>query len=342
MLARVKTHLELVEIRIERKRAEKALQESEERFRTVADFTYNWETWFGSDGRILYVSPSCERISGFSAQEFTDNPDLFVTIVHPEDKTVYIQNHQIESTDQICDFDIRIITKSGDARWINHLCRPVVNPKGKFLGRRSSNRDITKRKLLETQIEMHRQQLESLVYERTAELEVANKLLRQEIKKCTETEELLRKQKSETEEKARSLEELNTALKVLLKRREDDRKDLEDKVMLSVQQLVMPALNELRSAPMDSKNKTYIGIIESGLKEITTPFLMKLSSDYRKLTAREIQVLNMIREGKNTKEMANLLNISSAAINRHRNHLRKKFGLLNSKTNLQTFLSSLA
>ncbi|MCG6537820.1 MAG: GAF domain-containing protein, partial [Syntrophales bacterium LBB04] len=156
------------------------------------------------------------------------------------------------------------------------------------------------RNALSKKLELQNQQLETLVNDRTCELYAANLQLHQEIKKCEETEESLIKQQADTEEKAKALEELNTALKVILQKREDDRNDLEERIMLSVNQLVTPYIEGLKEKDIDAKVKSYIGIIETGIKEITAPFLMKLSVNYRNLTPREVQVANLVREGKNT------------------------------------------
>jgi PAS domain S-box-containing protein len=135
----------------ERKQAEKILRESEERFRTVADFTYDWEYWLGSDGNYLYVSPSCHRITGYHPDEFLHDPELLEKIIHPEDRKMIFAGHSRDEfeSDQAISLDFRIITRSGSERWINHICLPVYNAEGRYLGRRASNRDITDRKQAE-------------------------------------------------------------------------------------------------------------------------------------------------------------------------------------------------
>jgi PAS domain S-box-containing protein len=135
----------------ERKSAEEAILESELHHRTVADFTYDWETWVAPDGRILYSSPSVERITGYSAAELLVDPGLLVTMIHPEDKEILENHYREELTDKekTFHFDYRTITKQGQQRWVSHFCVPVNDDKGIFLGRRGSTRDITERKRLE-------------------------------------------------------------------------------------------------------------------------------------------------------------------------------------------------
>ncbi len=128
----------------ERERAEKSLKESEERFRTIADFTYDWECWVSPEGTYNYISPSCERITGYRADDFLKNPGLFEEIVHPEDRPRVIKHlRQDLGSNTPHSLIFRIITQSGQNRWIAHVCQPVFSSEGKNLGRRVSNRDIT-------------------------------------------------------------------------------------------------------------------------------------------------------------------------------------------------------
>jgi PAS domain S-box-containing protein len=139
----------------DRKQDEVRLQESENRYRIVADNTYDWEFWLSPDGRYVYVSPSCQRITGFTAEEFKTNPDLLKTIIHPDDKPRY-QIHNVESTTQKSSgsVEFRIIDKTGQVHWIEHFCQPIFDRDGKWLGIRGSNRDITGRKKTENALRM--------------------------------------------------------------------------------------------------------------------------------------------------------------------------------------------
>lgn len=135
---------------VERKRAEENLREAELRHRTVADFTHDWEYWEAPDKKLRYVSPSSERITGFSASEFIEDPDLINQIIVPEDKDLWAMHHHeaLKETD-LRDITFRIRKKDGTICWIEHVCRPVIDTAGNFLGVRASNRDITRRKKAE-------------------------------------------------------------------------------------------------------------------------------------------------------------------------------------------------
>ncbi|MBK8418753.1 MAG: PAS domain S-box protein [Anaerolineales bacterium] len=133
----------------EQKQVENKLRASEEKYRTVANFTYDWEAWRAPDGTYLYNSPSCEQISGHSASEFNTNPDLMLEITHPDDQPILIEHQRAaggELKDQDLEIDFRIITPGGETRWIAHSCTTVYSEDKHWLGRRESNRDITDRK----------------------------------------------------------------------------------------------------------------------------------------------------------------------------------------------------
>ncbi|MDY7076045.1 MAG: GAF domain-containing protein [Chloroflexota bacterium] len=138
---------ELEALEAERKQAEEALRKSEERFRTLADFTHDWEYWIGPDGDYIYVSPSCERVTGYCADEFLKDPALMKVIIYPQDQAVFDKHIEEElGSGGVLSIDFRIVTRSGDERWISHVCQPVYGDDGSELGRRASNRDITERK----------------------------------------------------------------------------------------------------------------------------------------------------------------------------------------------------
>ena len=123
------------------------LRESEQNYRTVAEYTYDWEFWMRPDGSFAYMSPSAERITGYPAQSFELDPDLYHMIVHPDDLEVMLA-HEREAmeTEAPLAFEYRIVSQSGETRWIEHICQAVYDHEGNFAGRRGSNRDVTERK----------------------------------------------------------------------------------------------------------------------------------------------------------------------------------------------------
>jgi len=137
------------------------------------------------------------------------------------------------------------------------------------------------------------------------------------------------------------LQEANTALKVLLKRREEDRTELEESLLKNVKHLVMPYLEKLKRSRLTGDQRNFLEILESHLREISSPFVNKLSAPMLGLTPTEIRVADLIRQGRSSKEIAELLGISERAAVFHRQGIRGKLGLTGKKLNLQTYLSTL-
>ena len=123
---------------------------AERKFRTVADFSYDWEYWIAPEGHLIYVSPACERITGYPPAAFMTDPQLLIRIAHPDDVAVIAQHTRVElQSTAVHDLEFRLITRDGAVRWIAHVCQPVHTPDGAYLGRRASNRDITAHKQIE-------------------------------------------------------------------------------------------------------------------------------------------------------------------------------------------------
>ena len=134
------------------------LRESEFKFKVLADYTYDWEYWEGLNSQVIYMSASCETITGFNSEAFISDSLLMKKLVHPEDSELY-ETHYKEShlfvnpqNNNSKELDFRIIKKDGSVVHIGHVCTPVLNDKGHFLGTRISNRDITKRKEAEKEL----------------------------------------------------------------------------------------------------------------------------------------------------------------------------------------------
>jgi PAS domain S-box-containing protein len=161
-----------------KQKQEQRLVESEWKFRTVSESANDWEYWLSENRQIVYMSPSSEKITGYGPQEFMNNPDLLTNIIHPEDRPLFlnhIKNLQDASHEGM---ELKIVSKSGQIRWLAHICSPLYM-QHKFLGRRISNRDITDRKNAEEELRKYREHLEELVEQRTAELKkMADELTR--------------------------------------------------------------------------------------------------------------------------------------------------------------------
>ncbi len=129
------------------KDAQQRLRAAAEKFRIVADFTYDWEYWRSPENEFIYMAPSCERVTGYRREEFMENPRLYTTILHPQDRERMIKHlaEDMHHTEP-CELEFRIVRRDGAVRWLSHACRAVTDENGRLRGRRSSNRDITDRK----------------------------------------------------------------------------------------------------------------------------------------------------------------------------------------------------
>ncbi len=163
LLARVTSLLRL-------KNIEKDLQRSQQRYRLLADYNHDWEFWIAPDGSFEYVSPSCERITGYKAKDFIENPALLREMIHPEDASAIREHFACVDSGGPCSVDFRIFTSDGEDKWISHECQAVFDEKGGWLGRRGNNRDITERKQVELKLRTHEERLEEIVDQVTREL----------------------------------------------------------------------------------------------------------------------------------------------------------------------------
>lgn len=162
----------------------------------------------------------------------------------------------------------------------------------------------------------------------------------QDITRQKQIEFALKKKEKKLIQQAQSLEELNTALKVLLEHRDREKKELEENIFSSIKKLVIPYLEKLENGSRNDNQQIYRDIIRSNLEDLASPFAKSLTSEHLVLSPTELQVADLIRQGKTSKEIASLFNVSPKAVEFHRTNIRKKLGLVNKKINLRSYLLS--
>jgi PAS domain S-box-containing protein len=322
----------------ERKRTEETLRESEERYRLLLEFSPDPIVVYNMQGEATYVNPAFEQTFGFSGDEVLGKQIDFVPDESwPETKDAI---EKMLSGKKIDLFETKRLTKDGRVLGVQISSTLYRNRDGKPVGNIVILRDISALKQVEQVLKKYHDHLEELVEARTAELAKTNTQLEQEIEERKRAEEALRKREVELEAQSHHLEEVNTALKVLLKQREHDKKELGENVLSNVTELISPYVERLNKSRLNTNQKTLINIMESNLKNIISPFISKLSSRYFNFTPMEIKVANLVKEGKTNKEIAELLCLSKNTILFHRHNIRSKLRLKNKKINLRSHLLS--
>ncbi|MGD8372097.1 MAG: PAS domain S-box protein [Syntrophobacterales bacterium] len=292
---------ELEELAIEHKRLQATLNESKERFRSIFEKSEEAICLIDDQGHYRMVNDAMSRLTGVSGQDLIGMH--YSTFLDRETHEMMegYWSRRKSGEPMPSVYEFKLIRQGGEVRIVENV-PTVINRDGKPPLTVAMLRDITERK---------------------------------------QTEEALRKRKSELLLQKSRLEEANTALKVLLERRELDKSELQENVLSNVKQLVLPYLEKLKSTQLESYQMTLVRTLESHLTEIVSPFVTKLSARFLNLTPTQIQVANLIKDGKTSKEIASLLNLSENTILSYRYRIRSKLGLKNTKTNLRSYFLSL-
>lgn len=234
----------------------------------------------------------------------------------------------------ICVLDTRENEVAVSYRDLVHRLRNVVEGDLRMLW------EIAERRKAQAELVRIKSQLEKRVEERTRSLARTNRGLRREIEGRRRIEEQLKRRERELEEKTRRLEDVNTALRVLAEDRKSAREEMESSMLANINDLILPALDKLRRCSDEAARREIIAVVEAGLRGITSSFSSQLVQKYAHLTPTEVQVANLIRQGKKTKEIARYMNTATSTVDFHRANIRRKIGLSDRRTNLQTYFLS--
>ncbi len=287
------------------RQAEEALRESEKRYRNIVDNALVGVYETNIEGDIFYINSAGAKIFEYESPDDVIGQNVEMIYKSIRDRDTFLE--RLKRDGHVENFEFEFATKTdkrGHAMVAAALQGNIIS--GMIM-------DISALKAAESELKQARAELECRVAERTKELK----------------------------RQARHLEEANTALKVLLEKRNEDKSEMEEKIISNVKELVAPYLEKVKGKITDPKLQTYLDVLEANLTNIVSPFFNKLSARYKNLTASEIEVADLVKHGKSTKDIAALLNISVKTVETHRVNIRKKLGITNKKANLRTFLLSL-
>ncbi len=292
----------------ERKLAEEALLESENNFRTLAENVNDGILIAIDDGVHIFANKRASEITGYTTSELLSA--TIEDLAHPDEFDRIIERYRriISGKPFQTQYETVIINKDGKVVPIE-----VSSAKTVWQGKPAdivSIRDITERQQMERALQEAHDELEQRVEERTRELEL----------------------------KTKSLEELNTAMKVLLNKRKEDKIEVEQNVMTNVRELIAPYFDKINETKLDDHQKAFLHILESNLNEIISPFTRRLSLKYLSLTPKEIQIVNMIKIGYPSKKIAKIMKISPRTVDTHRKNIRSKIGLGQKRANLRSHI----
>ncbi|MEJ2220270.1 MAG: PAS domain S-box protein [Desulfobacterales bacterium] len=323
------------------KEVEKMLWSSRERFQSLVETTSDWIWEVDRTGTYIFSNQKVKDILGYDRHEILGQKPF--DFMPPDEAKKIAEAFRKFSKSRKAFSGLENVNRHKDGYEVvlETSGVPIYDENGEYLGYRGIDRDITKRKLAEQVLEQINAELESRVEARTADLFKANRQLEEEIDERKQAEQALKKREKELKNKTTQLQELNSALKVLLAKKDEDRIDLEEKMLSNVRELVFPYLAKLNNGKLPDREKAFVNIIESNLKDMMSPFAHSLTSKYLKFTPTEIKVANLIKQGKTTKDIAELSNLSPRTVEFHRGNIRTKLGIKNKKVNLRTHLLSL-
>lgn len=289
------------------KETERALRASEEHLRSLMETAVNFAVYrlafLGGDPRRAEIVFVSPSIKDIMGIENPNTLENWFKNIHPDDKERIIEGHFSLPRKTRVDESMRIFNpQHGEWRWIQFISTSVMDRNGLLKYSNGIIFDITER---------------------------------------VEVTEMLKQKEEDLKKKTKKLAQLNTALQVLVEQREQEINDIEKGILNTLDRLIKPYLSDLSETQLTYEQKTYMEIIQANLRKILSPLSKRLSDWRKEFTPSEIKIVDLIRNGKRSKEIADLLHISDNAVSFHRKHIRKKLGLSGKKMNLVGYLQSL-
>ncbi len=319
----------------ERAESKERFQSGAEAIRRLLDSSSDFITLIDKDGTIIEMNEAAARRLGASPGELTGLKiyDLFSPKVAKRRRLV--DASVVESGKPLRIEGMR------DGLWFDAFISPIFCEDGTVESLSVFARDITDRKHLEWQLKEDNEILTKR-HEKYAD-ELASRIAA--LKKAYQMQEKLAKRLQDYEKqlshKTDNLREAFTTIEVLIQKRSQDKQKIEENIVMTVKELVFPFIEKLKEGRLNEKQMAYVSIIESNIKRIVAPFARRMTTPSLAITPTEMKVAALIKQGKTTKEIAGLINLSIKTIETHRKNIRKKIGIKNKKANLRSYLMAL-
>ena len=296
-----------IEMALYKHKMESRLRQSEKWLSTILRSIGDAVIATDMKGFITFMNPVAEALTGWQHEDAKRKPLKEVFNIVNENTQNSVEDLVARGLRQGAVVELAnhtlLTAKNGKRRPVDVRCSPITDDKGGITGVVFVFTDITERR---------------------------------------RAEEVLQEKEKKLEGQARRLEKVNTALSVLLEHREEEKKRFGEDILTNTKKLIFPYIEKLEKSTLSTKNQAYLSIIKSNLNDLISPFASRLSSKYLDFTPTEIEIAECVRQGKTSKEIASLLNVSCKAVSLHRYNIRKKLGLSNTKTNLRSYLQSLS
>jgi PAS domain S-box-containing protein len=292
-----------IEIGLFKHRLEKRLKESEEWLATILRSIGDAVIATGRDGVVRFMNPAAEELLGWTREEVAGKTLAEILVIKGRGPLEAPGEALAGSLDpdraEQRRGDYLIVTRRGEEKTVTTSSAPIVDRNRNVLGTVLALRDITATKAAEEELRRSREDLKIRIEE---------------------------------------VQERNTALKVLLGQRESDRGEFEERIMANVRTLILPYLDKLKTQRLDQQAAAFLNIVETNLLQLTSGFSRRLSSHFHGLSPQEIRIANLVMEGRQDKEIVELLNISFETVKTHRQNIRKKLGIYGERGGLRSHL----
>jgi PAS domain S-box-containing protein len=304
----------------ERASAEKKLKKNEMRYRAILENIEDFYFEVDLKGRLVFFNDAVSKVSGYTQNELKElhySSYLSPEVARRVEK-VFLDAAAADVPVRGIELEIKL--KDGTTRLVHTSVETIKTRQGKLIGFRGVSRDVTRLRQMEAELRQAEADLEKLMAERTREFDELNKQL---------------------DEKSRFLDESTIALKVLLRRRDEDQAELEECILVNVQEMVMPYIEKLSRASLSPREKLMVDIIKKNLSDVISPLMRGIPALLPNMTPTESRIIKLIQNDLGTKQIADILHISSSTVNFHRENIRKKLGLTHKNLTIKSYLLSL-